>query len=89
MTDAQIDDAVRKLRIAFGVETVDELVGKMVTRFLCWKLPGDFNPDAGIVFNHDFDYDLDDYRWPIGTNLLNAGQAEEMVRHILGAPNKI
>ena len=87
MTDAQINDTVGKLRIAFGVETTDDLVDKMVDRFLCWKLPGDFEPDAGIVFRPVFEYDRDDYRWPIGTNLLNAGQAKEMVRHILGVPN--
>ena len=53
----------------------------MVDRFLCWKLPKDFGPDAGISFKPYGDYGHDDHRWPIGTNLLTAPQAEEMFRH--------
>lgn len=81
ITDAQVDEMVRKLRISFGVETTDDLVREMANRFLIWKLPEDFAPDAGISFkpmSND---------WPIGTNLLHYGQAEEMVRHMLGLPN--
>ena len=90
MTDAQINEMVRKLRIAFGVETTDDLVNEMASRFLCWKLPKDFSPDAGISFSPTKPYDGDEYGnswWPVGTNLLHAGQAEEMVRHMLGLPN--
>lgn len=59
------------------------LIDEMVNRFLCWKLPKDFGPDAGIRFapgplqTHDGPY------WPIGTNLFHAGQAQEMFRHCL------
>lgn len=83
MTNAQVVEMVGKMRIAFGVETTDDLVKEMVNRFLCWKLPKDFAPDAGISFKP---YKGDEYGnlWPIGTNLLHAGQAEEMVRHMLG-----
>lgn len=90
MTDAQVNETVRKLRIAFGVETTDDLVKEMVNRFLGWKLPKDFAPAAGISFKPTKPYDGDEYGnswWPIGTNLLHAGQAEEMVRHMLGLPN--
>ena len=62
----------------------------MVDRFLSWKLPTAFNPDGGISFEriagasgpHPF------VREPVGTNLLSADQATEMVRHMLeGLPS--
>ena len=85
MTDAQVDEMVRKLRIAFGVETTDDLVREMVNRFLFWKLPESFYPDAGITFDRRNAYEGP--HWPIGTNLLTAEQANEMVRHMLGLSN--
>lgn len=64
----------------------DAQIKHMVERFLAWKLPEDFNPDGGISFT----------RWhsqhgpfgpqknePVGTNVLDYGQAEGMVRHML------
>lgn len=54
MTDAQVDEMVRKLWIALGVETTDDLVKEMVNRFLVWKLPKDFAPDAGISFKAEY-----------------------------------
>lgn len=88
ITNAQIDEAMRKLRIAFNVETTDDLVKEMVNRFLNWKLPKDFAPDGGICFKAEYNVDTP---WPakhepLGTNLFHAGQAEEMVRHMLGLP---
>lgn len=59
----------------------DEQIKQMVNRFLSWKLPEDFNPDAGIVFTppeHGATW------WPVGTNLLTATQAEAMIRHLAG-----
>lgn len=47
---------------------------EMVTRFLGWKLPKDFAPDAGISFEESA-------WWPSGTNLFHAGQAKEMLEH--------
>ena len=91
MTDAQVNEMVRKLLIAFGVETTDDLVKEMVNRFLGWKLPKDFAPDAGISFTAPKHYeDGDEYEplwWPVGTNLLTADQAREMVQHMLGLSN--
>lgn len=55
----------------------------MVDRFLCWKLPQDFCPDNGIVFNPPRDGFSSPY-WPSGTNLLHAGQAEKMLQHVIG-----
>ena len=48
----------------------DELVQAMVSRFLAWKLPGDFAPDAGVSFERPGNPNI----WPTGTNLLDATQ---------------
>jgi len=68
------------------VKISDEQIRDMVDRFLGWKLPRDFAPDAGISFQPTKPYEVDEFGnswWPIGTNLLHAGQAEEMIRHLL------
>jgi hypothetical protein len=57
----------------------------MVERFLGWKLPQNFNPDGGISFTptgntgtpHEYKHN------PVGTNLFDATQAEEMVHYML------
>ena len=85
MTDKQVDDLCERLRVAFGVPTQAEVVKIMVDRFLCWKLPESFYPDAGIQFDRRNAYEGP--HWPIGTNLLTAEQAAEMVRHMLGLSN--
>lgn len=94
MTDKQVDDLCERLRVAFGVPTQAEVVKIMVDRFLCWKLPKDFAPDAGISFQAEYNVEYMAKQGkppcrhePIGTNLLHAGQAEEMVRHMLGLSN--
>lgn len=64
----------------------------MVDRFLGWKLPETFNPDGGIVFMKIANEGtaFASKREPTGTNLLDASQAEEMVRYILdGLPDPI
>lgn len=61
----------------------DPSVKRMVDRFLRWKLPEHFRPDCGISFT-PARYDNDKrVQWPTGTNLLDANQAEEMVRHMI------
>lgn len=64
----------------------DAQIKQMVDRFLQWKLPADFAPDAGISFKAEFNehtaYPM--RHEPVGTNLFNAVQAEAMVRHMLG-----
>lgn len=64
----------------------DKIVKEAVDRFLGWQFPDDFHPDGGIQFTR---YDLSKpgigKQTPVGTNLLNAQQAEEMIRYILGA----
>jgi hypothetical protein len=57
----------------------------MVNRFLNWKLPEHFRPDAGISFKAEYN---ENTPWPMkheptGTNLLDATQADAMVRHML------
>lgn len=67
----------------------DDQIKHMVDRFLCWKLPSDFSPDAGISFKADFN-EHTEYPMrhePVGTNLLTAQQAEAMIRHLIeGVP---
>lgn len=63
----------------------DEQIKHMVDRFLMWKLPENFNPDAGISFKatfnehtaHPMNYE------PSGTNLFDATQADAMVRYMV------
>lgn len=57
----------------------------MVDRFLGWKLPENFNPDGGISFERVRNKNTP---WPrknepTGTNLLDADQAEAMVRYMV------
>ncbi len=56
----------------------------MVQRFLAWKLPDDFNPDAGISFTPTFTgYGGHPMRHdPVGTNLFTAEQAKAMILHM-------
>lgn len=63
----------------------DNQIKHMVERFLSWKLPEDFNPDAGISFQPKFNvgtpYEMSHN--PTGTNLFDYTQAQAMVRHML------
>ena len=58
-----------------------QMVAKMVDRFLCWKLPDDFGPDAGISFDPAY---KEKWGMPVGTNLFTADQARDMILHLLG-----
>ena len=63
----------------------DEQIKYMVNRFLSWRLPDNFSPDAGISFKAAFNehtaYPMK--HEPVGTNLFDAGQAEQMVRYLI------
>lgn len=63
----------------------DDMIEQAVTRFLSWKLPKDFHPDGGVVFIPTKGRGYDSPHWPCGTNLLNAQQARDMLRHVLAA----
>lgn len=59
----------------------EDQIRHMVSRFLGWKLPENFRPDAGISYTRQgFPAS---YPGPSGTNLLDATQADAMVRHML------
>lgn len=62
-----------------------EQIKHMVDRFLGWQLPETFSPDNGISFKKTFNDHLPTpmKRAPIGTNLLTANEATEMVRHLI------
>jgi len=56
----------------------------MVSRFLGWPLPKDFCPDCGISFDGRKDDAWNKNKtWPIGTNLLTASQARQMLEYVL------
>ncbi|MDT9046442.1 hypothetical protein RSW36_25160 [Escherichia coli] len=55
---------------------------KMVQRFLGWRLPDDFYPDCFVSF--DSTKAKMNGGWPVGTNLLTAKQAKEMLSYALG-----
>ena len=63
----------------------DEQIKHMVDRFLAWKLPTNFNPDGGISFEQFGNIGTEHQyrREPSGTNLIDAVQADAMVRHML------
>lgn len=63
----------------------------MVDRFLYWRLPENFQPDAGISFEPTSNKGTPHaYRFePSGTNLFDASQATEMVRFMVeGMPQE-
>lgn len=62
----------------------NEQIKYMADRFLSWKLPNNFRPDAGISFKAEFnEHTARPMRHePTGTNLFDAEQAEAMVRHM-------
>jgi len=66
-------------------------IDAMVDRFLGWRLPENFCPDAGISFEPEFNVEYMAKQGkppmrhePTGTNLFDAMQAREMILHILG-----
>lgn len=62
----------------------EDQIKHMVNRFLSWKLPLDFRPDAGISYT-PLSYKMP----PSGTNLFDAAQADAMVRYMIeGMPSE-
>jgi hypothetical protein len=62
----------------------------MVNRFLGWKLPQTFSPDAGVSFTPTGYMMSREERfakgwWPTGTNLLTADEARAMLEYVLDA----
>lgn len=80
-------EAMCQLAIAGYQKARRTVTEKMVSRFLSWELPRDFAPDCGIRFEY-MGKEARDARgfslaWPIGTNLLTAIQARQMLEHVL------
>ena len=61
----------------------DAQIKYMANRFLGWPVPKDFNPDAYISFQPSEHQKSGGHSWPVGTNLLDATQAEAMVRYLV------
>lgn len=68
----------------------DEQIAHMVSRFLWWKLPENFRPDCGITFEAEHSKEFMAAQGkppmrhePVGTNLLGADQAKDMVRFMV------
>ena len=63
----------------------DEQIKHMIDRFLGWRLPKNFSPDAGISFKAEFNEHLAPpmLHQSTGTNLFDATQAEAMVRYMV------
>lgn len=63
----------------------DDQIKHMVDKFLSYRFPEDIQPDGGLsirrLFNEGTPHEFK--ATPSGTNLLNAYQAEAMVRHML------
>jgi len=58
-----------------------DYISRLVDRFLGWKLPQTFSPDCYVSF--DRERAKANHGWPIGTNLLTASEAREMLEHVL------
>lgn len=68
----------------------DEQIKHMVQRFLVWRIPQPFRPDAGISFEPEYNVEYMARQGkppmrhePLGTNLFGYEEAEAMVRHMI------
>lgn len=68
----------------------DAQIKHMTEQFLRWRLPENFNPDAGISFVRDYNVEYNARQGrppsrhePVGTNLFDYTQAKAMVLHML------
>jgi hypothetical protein len=82
---------LRHLRTGrMGLPLTPNQIKHMADRFLQWKLPENFNPDGGIsfkkIFNEHTSHPMK--HEPVGTNLFDVTQAEEMIRYMVeGMPD--
>lgn len=90
ITPADIEANIASEYYFTAAEGVGEVSEEMVTRFLQWRLPDDFSPDAGISFKPEFNVEWNAQQGrppqrhePVGTNLLSASQARAMLEHVL------
>ena len=64
------------------MKLTDDQIKYMVERFLGWRLPQNFRPDAGISYTRP-NYPASVDATPSGTNLFDATQADVMVRYMI------
>lgn len=89
ITPADIEANIASVHYFTAADAVapPPLLDKMVDRFLSWKLPKDFHPDCGISFKPESDFDHPEFGRtkfePTGTNLFHAGQARDMLKHVV------
>ncbi len=81
ITPSDIEANIVATHFFTGAQAVNGFNSSMVDRFLHWPLPEDFSPDAGISFDSQY---KDKWGMPIGTNLLNANQARNMLEYAVG-----
>lgn len=80
------DVAMAKHKVSYKENAMTEdQIKHMVNRFLGWKLPANFSPDAGISFKADYNEHTAHpaKHEPSGTNLFDATQADAMVRYMI------
>lgn len=86
VTLAAIEAAVAAENYFTAADGAHRVTDSMVNRFLGWKLPVDFDPDAGISFKAVYNENSPcgpSRHEPVGTNLLSAEQARAMLEHVL------
>ena len=66
-----------------NTQMTDQQIKYMRDRFLSWTLPENLNPDGGISYKRSESAIKYNHPGPVGTNFLDAEQAEAMVRHMV------
>lgn len=100
-TEADLSKLRRAIAALEGMQKAEEQItilasgslDEAVNRFLGWRLPENFSPDAGISFNPEYNVEYMAKQGkppmrhePTGTNLFTADQARQMIEYILGIP---
>ena len=82
----QLETAFDGLGSGRKVKIMDAIIQRIANKVLCWKLPKTFRPDCGISFQpkHSIGTPYESEYEPTGTNLLDAKEAEDMIRAIAG-----
>jgi hypothetical protein len=80
-TDQQIFELMTRAREQGRRDRINAEIGALVQRFLTWQLPASVCADLCATDPR--------YAFPrSGTNLLSAAEAEQMLRHVLGAEQR-
>lgn len=63
----------------------DAQIEHMISRFLTWRIPDDFQPDNGVSFEPfgNVGTAMEYRRELTGTNLFGPAQTREMIEHML------